>query len=209
MPKIVNMRWVKPIQILADPPIAMQVTSVTPALDLMNINSIDALGGANHQPYGFDQWANYYQTYTVMSADIHILITSQNDPTAPVGGQSAYVFGAKIADDGAVLPTTSFRTEIEEGNTAYVVLAPGNNEFKKISLHFDAKKWFSIKDLADNTARLGGKFASPGGGPADTAKLELWVANVSQSATSKVLVDLIVEIDFTVLLSEPKTHAVS
>lgn len=166
-----------------------------------SVNDPDYTGGG-HQPLGMDQWAQFYDYYCVLGSTCKVTF-SQLDG-AP---QKAIACGIYI-DDTAVDEIEEFSYLAESGRAAWQVVNPnggntaGYNAQKTVKANFGAKKFFNVADVKDNVLRIG---AVMGANPNDSAYYRIFMATVDESDISDTHFNLLIEMDFTVMFSEPKT----
>jgi len=152
-----------------------------------------ATGG--HQPLGADQWELFYNHYCVLGSKATFTVTGVTN-AAPL---DLTLCAAYISDDVTV--PSDINTIIEQGRASYKLL-PAYNAMKtaKVASCYSAKKFFAVKDVADNLDRLGAAF---GADPTEIAFHSFNISNISAQGTATD-VTFTVLIEYTVLLSEPK-----
>jgi len=110
------------------------------------------------QPMGYDEWAAFYDKYTVISAKASATFTwAKNAVTSP------YYVGVAIIDgEPTTLIPNSGDIDTMRETKAYkmhmFVPAPGISLKKTLTMRWSAKKFFKIKDIKDNQDQIGGKF---------------------------------------------------
>lgn len=157
-----------------------------------------------HQPLGYDQWAPFYDHYIVVSSKL----------TATVGlniGQPgrAINFGVFPAHDPTAI--SSFWPIMESARGGWNTLAggayAGGDNQKTASATYSARRFFNIRDVADNVDRLGAAYND---NPTDEAYFVVWYETADQLAANEACaLTFTVTIDYLVLLSEPKTLPIS
>lgn len=152
--------------------------------------------GGGHQPIGHDQWAEFYNHYVVIGSKIRVTITG-DDSTATIP-----TFICIILDDTAG-SFSSLPNILEQGGARYRLLSgePQNVRPTSVTSVFSAKRFFNIKDVSDNVDRIGAPF---GVDALDGAYFQV-VSGTTTGAAASLTRYYIVEIDYLVLLSEPKT----
>lgn len=148
-----------------------------------------------HQPYGYDQWALLFGHYTVLQSKISATFMSrQNDSSIPGRG----ICGITLEDDSSFTTNPSLAFEQQRTNlSSYGVLGSGMH--KKLSKTYDAKKFWTIKDPADNPEIGSVVTTSPG----DKAYFHVWVAPLLASDLIGAL-DILVEMEFIALMTTPQ-----
>ncbi len=153
-----------------------------------------------HQPIGFDIWEQLYNHYLVLGSKITCQFVAGD-----VNVNDPYVCGAFTSDD-SVFSTANFTTLIEQGLSSYTVLQPSSNgNLPRRKAFYSPRKFFAIKDIADNAARLG---SAVSGNPDEMAYFVLWAAALDQS-TNVGAIRALITIEYTVLFAEPKHQAQS
>jgi len=157
-----------------------------------------ATGG--HQPMGFDQWSVWYNHYVVTSAKITVKLM----PTSSTA-QIMSAFGVFLSDDTAT--SSSSQVLKEQGLTKWKYFSheQASRGVYTVSKTFNAKKFFGVKDMRDNLARLG---ASVAASPAEIAVFIIW-AQVVDEATTTGAAHAEIVITYNVEFAEPKLVAQS
>lgn len=153
------------------------------------------LTGTGHQGMGYDQWAAIYNHYIVIGSKIRATFHPVN------AGTASTAFGIRLDDDGSS-SSTLVTDYIESGKCKYAI-QPDNYTIqhpKTLTHTFSAKKWFGVKDIADNKHDLG---AQVNANPTDIAAYVLWVGPVDESSDLGAW-QITVTIDYLVQFSEPK-----
>lgn len=159
------------------------------ANSLYDPNYTDTVG--DHQPMGFDNWADLYNHYTVESATIEAVwgVDSAID--------NAYASGVYLTDVFTV-PYTD-HTEFKEAKKGTVKYCTGRSVTPmKTKSSFDATKFFNITDVKDNVARIGSLTTT---NPTEGAFFVTWIQGLNASSEQ---FQCVVTIDFNVVFSEPK-----
>lgn len=161
----------------------------------IQMNSIlDPFGGAGaEQPLGFDQWRALYEYAYVVGAKITCEFHNAD--------AIAYVVGitpCHIAQGTTSLASYEYYKELP--GTKSTVLSPDIDKAvlqSKISI----KKWFSVKDLVDtNEYRMNLNTPSE---PSKLAYWHLWSQPLDQSSTDSTGVQIVMNVEYIVLLTSP------
>lgn len=155
--------------------------------------------GVGHQPIGHDQWQTFYSTYVVVGSIITIRVL--HDETAENATANACV-GVLLNDTGT-LPTTVKTTIQEQGLGSWRVLQgmqQGNTV--KLTQKFSSKKFFNITNIKDNMDRVGAAFGANPPATGD-AFYVVWAATTINGGNASAGVEFSVQIDYSVLLSDP------
>ena len=180
--------------------VSIDTTAGAAAGHVFRANSVfdPDLTAAGHQPYGFDEWSNFYNHYTVLGAKITVNYTSES---ALVGG----VTNVGISLQAASAVTTNPTLAKEKGSTSYGILTGLQALGKKtLSKTFSAKKFFGVPNVIDGDRFTSGIAANP----SEEAFFVVWVGSVA-GADDPNPVNCAVTIEYIVALTEPKTLAQS
>lgn len=152
--------------------------------------------GGGHQPLGHDQWAQFYNHYIVIGSKITCTYTATTNAGSPS------IYGIYLSDDTTV-PLTAL--QICEQGLAKWKAAPlatdGGQPARKIFNTFSAKKFFNINDVKDNRSTIGASFNS---NPSDVAIYHMFTQAMDNLANPPA-VDVLIIIDYIVMMQEPKT----
>lgn len=191
--KIVKMRYVTCVRL--DP------AAGASALHRFRANSIfdPDETGVGHQPLGHDQWAQFYNHYTVVGAKISAKFTAQ------AADQTSAICACYLSDD-PFTPTTAIET-IEQGLAKWKTgnLSTNGQSSLNVVNTYSAKKFFNLSDVKDNVTRVGAYFEN---NPADQALFTLYYAALN-ALDDLSAVEVLVTIDYACQLSEPKSLAQS
>ncbi|UOF81146.1 capsid protein [Circoviridae sp.] len=101
--------------------------------------------GGGHQPYGYDQWSNFYSRYTVIGSKISAHVTS-------IGANNncnGFIVCALQHDTTA---ETDAELIVERRNAKYAMLTMSTGYGKiRVTNTFSPKKFFNVKDLTDGS----------------------------------------------------------
>lgn len=165
------------------------------ATNVMRLNSIHDpdYSGLGHQPLGHDEWASFYDRYTVLSTKVVATFwstsTSASTAIADVG----------IAARDSASPHSDPGVLIENGRCKFKSLnvADGGNNVKTVTYMWNRKNWF--RDPQPFHAQS----ANFGASPTEAAYAHLFVASPTGVDISAIHCRVV--IDYIVKLSEPKT----
>lgn len=149
--------------------------------------------GSGHQPMGWDTWTSLYNEYVVIGSRINVRWKQS------LVGTYAGVFLSASPTLGYT--TASEMIEAQKGTTR--LLSPQREAGRSFAT-YSAKKFYNIKDIKDNTDRLG---ASTGANPAEGAYFQIWSQAADSSSEFSLLADVLIE--YIILFSEPKQLAQS
>jgi hypothetical protein len=181
------MRYVD--RILLDPAVD------TTANHVFRANSIfapDVTGSPTaHQPLGRDEWADFYDNYTVIGAKIKATYFP-NGPTS-----TGLVGGILLKNNSS--PLTGVTHMIEQGITRPRSIKQ-NDTPTTARLGFSPKRFFGVHNVTDNKENLG---ALMGANPSTLAYFHVYLAPMD-STTNVVATEVLVEIEYMVILTERK-----
>ena len=151
--------------------------------------------GVGHQPLGHDQWAVFYDHYNVVGSKI----TAKFISTSAASNIGASVVGILLRDSSTLVPVP---TDImEQTNSGYGIMTnSGATQVKTIVKGFSCKKFFGLKDIADNRAMVGAAFGS---NPSEDAYFHVYQAPLV-TGEDPTLCHCIVTMEFMVQLTERK-----
>lgn len=144
------------------------------------------------QPMGFDEMSQYYTFYTVLGSKI----TCSWAATTTGSGQDLVV-GCNL-DSDAVVPYSDWRGMVEAKKGTNRLITHQRNSVRTVS-KFSAKKWFQLKDVKDNTDRIGAAVST---NPAINAFFGIWMNPLDLASDHTVNVKVV--IDYIVMFSKPK-----
>ncbi len=160
------------------------------------------VSGTGHQPMGFDQWANFYDHYTVIGAKIRATFQSNTAVGADAG-----IVGILLKDNTTEITGTS-SSIMEQGLATWRNYAPtGQGKPTTMYKGFAPKKFFGIQDIKDNKTHIGANFATIAG-PTEQAYFHVFQAGLT-TTTNPGAILCNVQIDYIVILTEPKALAQS
>jgi hypothetical protein len=151
----------------------------------------DRIGG--HQPLYFDQLTPVYNHYCVLKSKLKATFV-QSYPNA---AQNPSVI-CSITNDDDTTTTSNYETQLELAPSKQIKYLTGSQGSTSITCHWSAKKTFGSNPL-DNP-RLQGTAAAD---PTELSHFNVFVYNMS--GVGQAFVDIIVEIEYTVVWFELKT----
>lgn len=195
IPGITNGKIIKMDYVSAGIPLAS--TSGTQQIYTHSCNNIfdPNVTGTGHQPYGHDEYATYYNQYQVLGAKI---VTSCRWSAPPTGSDVPHVCFS-VMDSDTTAPTT-LATKMERYAKSYKILKPDTNAVVTFTDYWSAKKWFKLKDVADQHQTI----ATFGGAPIKTAYHNLIVQPLDESTSTITSVISTVSLQLIVRLLDPK-----
>lgn len=156
--------------------------------------------GIGHSPMGVNEWSNMYLHYNVLGSKC----TAQFTATGVNSSADACMVGILLkAEPGNITLPTDI---MEQSKSGYSFLTGQNGiGVKKIRKGFSCKKFFGLKDVADNRAIVGAGFGS---NPSEAAYFQVYQCAMG-AADNPRPVDVVVTIEYIVQFTERKTLAQS
>lgn len=149
--------------------------------------------GIGHQPFGFDQWANLYDVYTVLGAKITVTFSNRTTGTVPT-------LCGIIIDRDTTLSDTDCHSYIEKTRgQGWTTLPINTNTQRTLTSYYSTKKTFGITDVMDDHQFSAGFAASPANGAFASV-----VVQASDLSATTGTVDCLVRIEYVVALTSPK-----
>jgi len=153
-----------------------------------------------HQPMGHDQWSLFYNHYVVLGAKMKVTFASRDNVVA-----QPIIVGISIEDD-TTSGATNVQTIQEYGGAKYKMFQGYTSmSTRQVTANFSAKKFFGVTDVKDNMPRIGATF---GANPVDQAFFRIFACTADGTSAigpaGDVIVGCNVEIDYIVVLQEPK-----
>lgn len=173
----------------------------TVAHQVFRANSIfdPDLTGTGRQPLGHDEWNNFYGTYQVIGSKIRLSVASQ--------GAAAYtgtgIITLRLTHDPA--PSGGFDTvDLEQRDCSWKVYNSGyaGNNWK-MSKGFSLRRFFQTTTLDDDTT-----MRAFGANPAKEGYYVISTRGVDATGNPDA-VDIVAQIDYIVMLRDPKDLASS
>lgn len=163
------------------------------------------VGTGGHQPLGADNWAQFYDHYTVLSSKA----TATFDVYSTLAGDGMVIV-AKVSDKASWAPT-NIGTLIEQNETNYKFLTSrqGSRSIGSVSASYNPKKMFSVTNPADEHDLRGitGDIGT-GADPTENAYFHFGTAGMN-SADDPTAVNVRVVVEYRVLFTERKDLAAS
>lgn len=169
--RVVKMRWMENVTL--DSP-GGPITRVYSANDINNVFALPV-----HRPLGYDEWATFYQEWTVIGSRIRVTATfAGNQQAIPIN------WGIILSTEQSI-PFTQVSAFVEQGKTKFKIMQPAvNGNMTRNTLSYSAKKFFNIANVKDNKRILGSYFA-PGlvvPPPELVSFYNIWVAAADNSS---------------------------
>lgn len=148
--------------------------------------------GAGHQPMGFDQWSQFYQRYTVLSAKI--VVSASNIDSAVKAG---YV--GIVPYSGLLTSSTDVNVLSEDTDGVHGYFPPDGTPCV-LAKSIDIGKYYSISNpLEDDTLQ-----APVTSNPSRTLFAYVWIAAAQGTVVTGGVTTYMVRISYDAVLTEPK-----
>lgn len=156
----------------------------------------DVSGSATgYQPQGFDQWAAFYRRAKVLGCKVTFTLHN--------AGDAAIVFGIMPLGENNVTTAAAWDIFCERPGGKYRILSP-EVDHAVLSYRCSTKRVFKIKDIKD-TDDIACSLATQTA-PNRSNYFSCWVSNHSAATTAKN-VDIILKVEYIVLLDQPLSPA--
>jgi len=201
--RIVKMKWVSGLSL--DPTTSGFASQVYRCNDILDP---DGLAGS-HQPMGYNQWNNFYNTWTVVGAKIK-LSGAIFQTTAASNG----LYGILLQNDATPV-ATSPHTLVEQGKCPWRIIQTitNGNVPRTLTQRYSMRKWRGYATIRDNlTPENSGVFASSGvtaAGPTFLTHFVVWASSMDQLGSDPPAFKFMVSIEYMVLLTDPVEMAAS
>lgn len=157
----------------------------------------DISGLSGHSVIGFDQLMQMYDHYTVLGSRIRVTFHNSS-------ATSKLLCGVYLNDELTEEPDSQKIIENGLGKYSYLLEEGANpSSAKQITCNFSAKKFFSVKDPTDRDSLKG----DVGNNPTEQAYYHIWACDIDTADPGAV--NLLVEVEYIALLTEPQQLAIS
>jgi len=174
--------------------LSLKSTGVAHAAYAFNLASINDpnFTGVGHQPYGHDDWALYYRQYRVSSATMKVHFS-------PTAGQDLPVrVGVWLDSNNSLQTLLTTKMEQSKGRMTRR-LGFDQTSSTSITVKYDPRLYFGIKDIDDDHQSKGVYYADP----ILPAYCMVWVQSADGAFAESEYTKCLVSINFTVELSDP------
>lgn len=148
---------------------------------------------------GFKEWIPFFESAMVVSAKMTFKITSTTGQTVPG------VVALRVSSDPAATPEGVW-SQIANGNTKWSILQSAvNGRPVTLTCYFNQKRFFGLKDIADNQEPYGMVLTDPTA-PVHPTEAAFFIATIQANDTAADLQAswFTAEIEYTVLWSNPR-----
>lgn len=156
-------------------------------------------GVGGHQAKSFDQWMTFYDHFTVLGSKIKVTFQNISVDNTIGNAKSVMVYvGSKPTTTQAFSGLTSM---VEDGKYSYKLLtgSQGSASTRVLNGYYSPKKFFGIKDVAGEHDLRG----QQGTDPVENAYWEMGCGCLDLTS-DPFQIQCMVQIDYIVLLTEPK-----
>lgn len=154
----------------------------------------------SHQPYYYDQISALYNQYCIIGSRIDLQFTFANPPTDAAGSTATPIIVPAMCccyiDDNGTFTPSNVLFCAEQNESQNVILGPGSDSVKTITLNWSAKK-YGGSGLISNPNWIGTAGANP---------TELFYYNVAVQAldlSTSISVQCVATISYTAVWTEP------
>jgi len=204
-------------------PGGVNYTNVITTNGIVRMNSVYdanyAAGGEfNHTAAGYKLYSTLYNNYCVIGSKVTYTLRQSNSyfystSSPSYIGSPMIRWGVKLDDDADTSYYTgsnywtNFASDPHCRYKSYDFrLDGGAKQVSKITMRYAPKKWYGIKDVADNVSTVG---AAMGANPLKVVYAIPWwgIADVTNTISQSAYFSLDIVVSFIVLLSNPKDIA--
>lgn len=171
---------------------------VTQLIHANHINDPD-ISGSGHQPYGHDQWKEFYNHYTVIGSKITVRFQS-------TGKEEQAMVGIGLKDDTTI--DADDRSLRENGKSVYGFLSgDASDSMTTLVRKYSPRTFFGInKPLGTDSLR--GTFGTTVPAGYEGAFFHVW-CGAADGSTDITPVLAHVQVEYIVLMMEPKDFTIS
>lgn len=181
--KIVKLRYMSNQQ---------DMTCTSGAIATTNVTANQPVYLGNY-PFGWNEWSALYNHYVVLGSKITVYQFGADSGT---GTKINGFMGVYLGDDATNYTDYTTLVESRRGRFARITSDSSKN---KLTQYFSAKKFFNVKDVKDNWARLG---AGVAGAPQELANFKVWAQPANKTTTQIYYCNFLIE--YIIAFSEPK-----
>lgn len=161
--------------------------------------------GSGHQPYGFDQWCNFYRRYTVLGAKLTFRAVMRDQEYANNASSVPLAMGAYLVPSSQLGSALTIPEIQEKGLSKVVLLSnnPNNSRcYGTIVKKYSPRKFFGVPPMME-TRVMG---ADVGNDPVQTAYCIVAVGTMDGQnyPNDSCVMNYNVQIDYLVKFTEPR-----
>ncbi len=155
-----------------------------------------------HQPMGRDEWAQFYNTYTVLQSRITAIFhVDDADLSFQSGGVVVGIYADAGGDPISTYDTSTYLTssKMENPRSVYTTIGPTNSPYCRRTLryNYDAGRFWRLPHPLGEEELEAGMQSNP----AASSKFLVWMQTAAVSST--VTFEVTVVIDYIVMLRQP------
>lgn len=151
--------------------------------------------------YGFAQWSQFYQRYTVVASSATIRVLDKDTGTG-VTGTVTGLYGISLRDSQTPSPSPTYENlicDVDSVHKGYDTYHANQTLTKK----FDAAKYFGCKNIMDNVEYSGGTGTTLGSNPAVQSFFYCWMMQAPDAPATAQSFMIEVVITYDVVFSQP------
>lgn len=171
-----------------------------------NINSPDTVPGPDsHRPMGYNQWLQFYRTFTVLGSRMTVSATSSS-------GDALHIIVSLLVSNEQTTVNNSISNIIETGRSSYQIMQNSANGLpivKSVRQKYSAKRWHNVEDVKDADTLEGVMDAVAPVDPTDPTYYILTIQPYDQDSVATGQIHVTYTIDYIVMLKDPKEIAAS
>jgi len=151
--------------------------------------------------YGFAQWSNFYQRYTVVASSCTIRLLDKDTGTS-VTGTVTGLCGISLRDSQTPVPAPTYENLICDVDSVHMAYDTYHAN-QTISKKFDSAKYFGCKNVMDNIEYSGATGTTLGSNPAIQTYYYCWAMQSPDAGATAQNFLMEVIINYDVVFSQP------
>lgn len=199
---IVTLPWVHVVQVTLPFGVVSNTIDIYPA----DPNLPSTL--SNHNPLGWDQWANFYQTATVLKTNCSVNISMVNNDQPTSFGMIA-ALTLNTSEELPIWRALSPDARLENPRTVSRVMAPQGTTNAQTTLRYTyrPKSFYKVKVLTDDTLTIQTEDASDT--PDKNAVMPLWFGRLDAGGATTVDLHVILHIKMFMTIAFRNSNVLS
>lgn len=162
-----------------------------------SINDPDFSTGG-HQPMAHDQWATFYNHYTVIGSRCKATFWGGISESP---GQDTTIVGIYLDDTATAVPEITELLEQGKTRPRYLSSGDGGRAVQTVTSNYSAKKHFGLQSIRDNRTIIGAQFGS---NPSEDMYFHVFASSATDGVDGNP-VTVLLEIEYIAYLTEPKS----
>lgn len=151
-----------------------------------------------HQPLGRDEWAVFYDHYTVLNSTCKVTFWSAGTSSVAV---NAGIVGIYLDDSPVAISSTTELIEQSKTKIGYLGSSASGSALATAYSYYNAKKHQGLHNVNDNRGLVGAQMDTS---PTEQMFFHVFFGGLSTDS-DPVAIKCLVEMEYTCYLTEPKT----